>query len=418
VSVVALLIISVFVITIYRQVTDKEDALFSFSPQILSVAIGLIISLLFVERWKTLESRVNKLSEGPLDALKNIQDFVKKETEARFEYIESRAQTLSETVNSLVEKHPWLEVITKREIIVETDSCRGILRTCYSLLKENKVLHLFEYLELCSQKGISSDGSKKNTPLRGTADDFLELSYFCEVWLGDYYLSAQFLKRYIEQYPDSGHLLQHEYIRKLLRIGDLREVIRQVNNLKNRLRCTNRFYRTLLKINFFKPKSERFAWSAFNALALAEATYGNDKMAGWYLKYISSNKFYKIFQVRQLLFDLELQIQLGQFEVAKDLAESLNNVELHPFELSELSYIYAKMGDYDKASQFKDIIVSHHKEVFGNDERKVKTIIFNEINRWNSENNLNLNQKFENRTATMMREGISKQRSKDSDLER
>ena len=383
-AIVSILVLIVFFTAIYESLSGKkigENNILG-DPEIIAVVIGLIISLLFVERLRSLESRVQKLSESPVDAINKIEEYAQKAIDLKFKDVENKAQTLSANVSSLVEKHPWLEVITEREMIIDTDSCRGILRTCYSLLKEKKFLHLFEYLEHCSRKGTSKSKEKDSNSLYGTADDFYELSLFCEIWLGDYFLSSQFLKRYIEQYPESSYILMPEYIRKLIRIGDLGKAKELSNSLRKKIYGNTIYDRLMIRFKIYPSVSEKYKWQVSNILALNDATLADNKRIEKYKKESKDNKFAERFREKQLFYDIELQIQLGEFSDAESNLIELEKNKLKALDLNELSFLYSKLGDYDKASDIKERIAILHADTFGDDFRE-NTKIQIELNKNN-----------------------------------
>lgn len=368
-SIVIFLILIVFFIGLYESLTGRKIPEHSIlnNPEIISVVIGLIVSILFYERWKSLESRVEKLAGAPVDTLKSIQEFAEKEIDLKFKTMESKAQALSASVSGLVEKHPWLEVITEREMIVETDSCRGILRTCYTLLRDEKFLHLFEYLEYCSRKGTSKDQRGSGSVLRGTADDFYELSQFCEVWLGDHYLSAQFLKRFIEQYPESSNIFMPYYLRKLCRIGDLGSVQSYSQSLRKKVYGGNLYDKLLLRYGWIHPVSDRYKWLASNALILADTILCEDKWVKMYEDDTHAEKYAEKFIVTQSLYDAEVEIQAGNYTDAQKVLSGINEDTLRAEELRELSYLYSKLGEEEKAREIHERVMNLYDKGFGDD---------------------------------------------------
>lgn len=357
-SIVFLLVLTVFFVSVYESFSDNKlskESIFK-DPEIIAIIIGLIISILFFERWKSLESRVDKLSEGSVDTLKSIEEYTKSQIEQNFSMLETKAKSLKDSISGLVENHPWLEEIEERELIVETDSCRGILRTCYSLLREEKYLHLFEYLEYCSKKGTANEKWKNTGKLNGTADDFYELSIFCEIWLNDYYLSAEFIKRYIEQYPDSAYILMPHYLRKLIRIGDLGSVKTYSKYLRRKVYGDTIIEKLKLYFKLTYPVSEYYRWNSSHILLLADTLLCEDKWNRQYKKDLINQKYSKYYETEQLLYEIELEIQSGEFELAQEKLLSLHDKNLKMNQLNELSYLNSKIGNDEIAQELRENI--------------------------------------------------------------
>ena len=223
----------------------------------------------------------------------------------------------------------------------------------------------------------------KRTILRGTADDFYELSFFCEAFLGDYYLSALFLKRYLEQYPDSAHILTPTYIQKLLRIGDLGSVNVLSRRLRHRLYGNTIYNQIRIFFKLDHPMSERYEWEALNALILSDTALSEPKRISKYRKQLQENRYCILFPREQILYDIEVLIQNGEFDKARELINGVDTYEASPSELNELSFFYSKMGQYDDATSCKEMMIEKTKDYFGDESKRKyskKQVISKEAN--------------------------------------
>ncbi len=363
---VVLLIVVALITSIYAtmQAGAADSASFWRDPQIIAVAIGLILSVLFIDRWRSLESKVDNLSRDQSQKLKDIQSFAKEHTELQVGQAISKADKVSAKLASIAERHPWLEVITDRDMIVETESVRGILRTSYSLLQLGKNLHLFEFLEYCSRKGTASDPREVKLPLRGTVEDFLEIATFCEVWLGDYALSAEFLKRYIDSAGHAAYVLYPDYIRRLLRVGNLPAARDQIRLLSSIL-ARQRLHARLPIFQVVYPVSERYRWNAANALALAYSAIGNLRLAQRMVQSARTSPYAKLLPAEQSLTDSELLIGAGDFRAAEAVLSKLDMEKATVFELRDQIVLLEKLGAYELADRARFQIEAKRALAFG-----------------------------------------------------
>lgn len=365
---VIILIVVTLVTSIYEIVRSDgaNNGGFWRDPQIIAVAIGLILSVLFVDRWRSLEEKVDNLSRDQADKLKDIQSFSKEHIELQVGQIVDKAEKVSSKVSSLVERHPWLEVISERDIIVETESVRGILRTSYGLLKDKKYLHLFEYLEYNSRKGTSGDNRDSKLSLRGTADDFIEIASFCEVWLGDFALSAEFLKRYIEQAGNAGYIMYPDYIRRLMKIGNL-PLTKDYIHLLSAIVSRDRLHAMIPFFRNHQPMSERYRWYASNVLALAHSLTGDLRKAERNITAAHRSTYAHLFHTEQTLFDVEVMIGRGNFGEAVNKLDEVDELPSSIFELRDRILLLERLGAFDRAAKLRRQIEKTREKAFGDD---------------------------------------------------
>lgn len=312
-------------------------------PEVVALAVGLILTVLFVDRWRSLEAKVDSLNKEQRSRLDDIQSFSTEQIKLKVDQVVDKAEKVSATLAALSEQHPWLQVITERDIVVETESVRGILRTSYMLLKEDRPLQLYEFLEYCSRKGTLEDPRDKKLRLRGTADDFFEAASFCETWLEDYALGAQFLKRYLEQADGSAYVVYPDYVRRLLRIGSFPEAQRYTEGIE-RVLFRDRWTRRVPFLRNHTPISDRYRWHAANTLSLAHAAFGDARSALRHATEASRSPYASLFANQQLLFDAERQIYLGDIEAAKKSLAGLRSEWASSFNLRDEVMLRERLG--------------------------------------------------------------------------
>lgn len=366
---VIVLIVSALVISIYQMLssdTENTGDLFN-NPRVISIAIGFIVSILFIDRWRSLESKIDNLSRDQREKLNDIERFTNEQTELKIGQAISKADSLNAKLASIAERHPWLEVITERDIIVETDSVRGILRTSYMLLKTEKWLHLHEYLEYCARKGTNLDTREKKIPLVGTADDFFELSKFCEIWLEDFALSSEFIKRYIETSSSSPYALMPLHVKQLLRIGNIHEAKHQSSKLRKIVYGNNIYSAILRMLGLKELTSLRYKWEATNVLSVAYRTFGENILSERFHKHAQSNMYSKLFSLQQRLSNIDLNIEKGDFEQAKQDISDISTDEISTYDISELIYLLSKIGDYEGAGALRSRLIELRSTTYGDD---------------------------------------------------
>ena len=321
-SLVVILVVVALITSLYQAMAGAPESAGSLwrDPQIIAVAIGLILSVLFVDRWRSLEGKVDAIASDQSSRLKDIQQFSHDHIELKVGQVVDKAEKVSAKLASISEQHPWLEVVTDRDIILETESVRGILRSAYNLLNEDKTLHLFEYLDFCSRKGTDLDTRDKKRPLRGTADDFLEIASFCEIWLGDYALATEFLRRFIDQAGAAGYTLYPDFMRRLLRAGDLPGARVQMARLERIVR-RDQLQKLIPWLELPQPISGRYRWYACNVLAIGHAAIGREHLAERYAAEAREGGYAQRFATEQLLLDAELLIYQQRFEDAAALLD-------------------------------------------------------------------------------------------------
>jgi hypothetical protein len=336
-------------------------------PEIVAVAIGLLLSVLFIDRWRSLEGKVDGLGRDQSSRLKDIQQFTADHIKLEVGRVVDKAEKLSAKLASISEQNPWLEVVTERDIIVETESVRGILRSAYNLLGENKTLHLFEYLDFCSRKGTTLDPRERQSPLRGTADDFLEIAIFCEIWLGDYALSVEFLRRYSEQAGLSAYIMYPDLIRRLVRIGDLPAARQHMGQLERIFR-RRKFEKLLAFIDASQPMSGRYYWYACNVLALGHAALGRNHLVDRYLSEAKASPYAQRFAEEQSLIDAERFVHQHRFAEALALVGSEANGFDGGFSTAlDRIAVWERLGEFERAAELRKRIDRARKTVHGDD---------------------------------------------------
>jgi hypothetical protein len=160
------------------------------NPISLAIATGIMIFLI-VERWRNIEAEIEKVRDEQSRTLKEIRDDSEELAKSKVDQVANRAQAIEGKISDLVDKHPWVEDISKMEIIPDSPLCRVVLATAEELLATRAPLLCYEYLS--SILRTSSEIS-----LEGVADDFLDLSYFCGIALQDDYLAYRAIAKGID----------------------------------------------------------------------------------------------------------------------------------------------------------------------------------------------------------------------------
>jgi hypothetical protein len=370
-AIVALLVVVTLVVSIYETVTSSAgDESVLKNPEVVAIAVGLLLSVLFVERWRSVEGRLDKLSEEEQKRLRELDEFAKTRTDQVVGEVVSKAEKLSARLAAVADDNPWLEVLTKLDIVVETESVRGILRTSYRLLRERKDLHLYEYLEFCARKGTDLDdreddkGRPKRRPLRGTAEDFLEIASFCEIWLEDYALGVEFIRRYFDGAGAAGYIMTPELIVRLLRMGRYPEVATRAAALERRLRRDD-WHRRMPFLPAGDPVSGRFRWKASNVLALAYATFGDERRAEHFEAAARRGTYADLFDSDQALFDAEIAMNRGQFGEAKEKLETSDESDTDAAQLHEATFMFERMNDLNRAALLRKRLQEYRNHAYG-----------------------------------------------------
>lgn len=353
-SVAVILIVVALMVSLYQTVTSGGESSFLRDPQVIAVAIGLILSVLFVERWRSLEGKVDNLANDQRARLNDMERFTNERTHEAIGETVDKAEKLSAKLAVVLDDHPWLEVVTERDFIVETDSVRGILRTAYSLLREDKVLHLYEYLEYCSRKGT----------LRGTADDFLEIAGFCEVWLEDYALGTEFLRRYLETSGGASYILVPDLLMRLVRMGQFPLAAKRSAELE-RILQRDRWWRRLPFLFRRVPISERYRWSAANALAVSHAAYGQSRKREFFASEARASRYAELFPNEQRLYAAEMALHLGEFPAALATLDQVDLADESLVRRREIVFLYERLGAYDRGLPHRRLIAGSRESAHG-----------------------------------------------------
>jgi len=339
----ALLIIALvctLILSIYESVTSSENAVSGFlkEPEVIAIAVGLVITILFVERWRSMEGKLEKLTSDQLAVLKNIREFSESQIDEKVKKVTSKAESLNTSVLSLEERHPWLQVITEREFIIECEGIRGVLTTCHALLSDENFHTLYEYLEFCSKK-----------QLKGTVDDFIELADFCEIWLGDYYLASIFLSMGGSRNA-VGSLILPEILMKQIRIGDLNSAHATAKGLEKTIKKNGWF-----SFKKQRPISEKFIWRANNTISCAHAYFGDRRKYIKFHKQAQKSCLASEFQLKQLIYDIDAAISFGEFDDARSKIEVLTESS-DPAVISEVSHFFARIGDFELSTFYRNAL--------------------------------------------------------------
>ena len=367
-SVVVMLVIAIGAVSVYEAFTDTSSALsFIKNPEIVAIAIGLLVSILFVERWRSLDTKVDSISSEQQKIFKDLRESVDNELEIKLGVTIAHAETLQSQISDLVEKHPWLEAITDRDIYVETSSIRGIIRTCYSLLEEERLLHLHEYIDYHSQNGAKDDpfSEKRRGALRGTLDDYVELADFCELWLEDYYLSTEILARLAERSDRNSISALPIYLRKLIRSGMLSEAMEMGNRIRIRVFGQNVWAKLLLVLGLRTRFPETVRWRSYNSLALLSANIGRDTDCRRYEKMAQQSVCAEQFDREQKIWTAEIRNASGDAsEAARLLFEALsNNPSL--IDLNDIAFLLFRAGFTEDALLVRQRILARREGVDG-----------------------------------------------------
>jgi hypothetical protein len=366
-GVVVVLVVATLVVSIYETViASSGDQAILKNPEVVAIAVGLLLSVLFVERWRSVEGRLDKLSDEEQARLKDLETYAKTRTKQIVGETVDKADKLSAKLAAIAEDNPWLEVITKRDIIVETESIRGILRTSYTLLHDEKYLHLYEYLEYCARKGTAQDSRDSKRRLRGTPEDFLEIASFCEVWLEDYALSTEFLQRYVEGAGDGGYTLTPELIVRLLRMGKFPEAATKAATLERLLR-RDEWHKRIPFIAVNSPISGRLRWRTWNVLSLTYAVFDDDRRSQHYATVARNDPYATLFAADQRLFEAEVAVNCGDFEGALTdlLPPDGSDDDADVSYLHQLIFIYERMNRFDLAAPLRARLEKYRAQVQG-----------------------------------------------------
>ena len=360
---VVILLILLLIDSIFEVFSQNSGAgSYLRDPEVVALAVGLILTVLFVDRWRSLESKLDGLSEEQRSRLNDIHKFSTDQIQLKVDQVVDKAEKVSAKLAALSEQHPWLQVITERDIVVETESVRGILRTSYMLLKEDRPLQLYEFLEYCSRKGTLEDPRNPKLPLRGTADDFFEAACFCETWLEDYALAAQFLKRYMEQAVESAYVAYPDYVRRLLRIGSYPDAQRYAEGIE-RILFRDRWMRRIPLLRNATPVSKRYQWHAANALSLAHAAFGDARVSARYAECAEESSYASLFANQQILFNAERQIYLGEIYSAKKSLSDVNRNGATSFVLRDEMLLRERLGL--PATDLRQLLLARQMTAYG-----------------------------------------------------
>ncbi|HEY1914349.1 MAG TPA: hypothetical protein VGH27_02125 [Streptosporangiaceae bacterium] len=223
-----------------------------------------------------------------------------------------------------------------------------------TLLHDEKYPHLYEYLEYCARKGTAQDSREPKRRLRGTLEDFLEIASFCEVWLEDYALSAEFLQRYVEGTGGGGYTLAPELIVRLLRMGKFPEAATRAATLERLLR-RDEWYKRIPFIAVSNPISERLRWRTWNVLSLTYAVFDDDRRSLHYATAAQNNAYATLFAADQRLFEAEIALNCGDFNRALEKLRQPDGSDddADVLYLHELIFMYERMNRFEFAAPLR-----------------------------------------------------------------
>jgi hypothetical protein len=350
---VGVALLSVAAYRMLNEPTGAKDGIFQ-NPELLAIVIGAVVSVVFLQQINFLRSEVSTIRNQQVESIKNMQESVDRYVEKRIERTVGVAQDLDARVRSLREENPWIETVTKRDIIAETDSARGVLRTAYMLFSQRQIATLYEFLEHNLRKGGPADKRDPRSPLRGSPDDFLDLCEFCEIYLQDSYLGTEFIHHYM-RFGGAALAIQPEYVTRLLRVGrvgDAAHVSRRLERLVSHHPLIS-LVRSIF--NMRQPMSELLEWKIKNMLALQYAYEGRRKRALTMLRSAENSEQARKSKRAQALASAEVQAELGEEEaVRRNLSDAEDEGDQLLSVLYQICIILTKIGDFDRAAALKD----------------------------------------------------------------
>ena len=274
----------------------------------------------------------------------------------------SKADSLDAKVSGILERNPWLDAVTERDIIAETDSVRGIIRTAFQLLERGQVTLIYEYFEHCLSPRTTNGAENTARVLRGSLDDFLDIAGFCEIHLQDSALGAEFLAYFIRNSGNAA-AISPEYLCRLLRIGNLSEAVsaaHKLNRLINRSHFIDWYIRIVGRGTIV---TEFMRWRALNALSLCAAYTGEWRRSKSLLKRARRNRYARLYKTDQSLIAAEILTQLGEYDDATKLLPGVDEADkLTLGQLYLLGVILTKLGDSERAAQIRALLEEPHDE--------------------------------------------------------
>lgn len=324
------------------------------NPELLAIVIGAVVSVVFLQQINRLHSEVSTIRSQQVETIKNMQESVDRYVEKRIERTVGVAQDLDARVRSLREENPWIETVTKRDIIAETDSARGVLRTAYMLFAQRQIATLYEFLEHNLRKGGPADRRDHKAPLRGSPDDFLDLCEFCEIYLQDSHLGTEFIHHYM-RFGGGALAIQTEYVTRLLRVGRVNDAAHVARRLERYVSHNPLIALFRAIFNLRQPMSDILEWKIKNVLALQYAYEGRRRRALAMLRSAETSEQGMKSKRAQALSSAEVQAELGDVEVArrhlKEAADGDEGEQLLSI-IYQMCIIWTKIGDFDVAGAF------------------------------------------------------------------
>lgn len=400
-----ILIIAIALATSLVQVWtgNQDEQSFWSDPQLIAVAVGIIISVLFLDRWRALDGKVDQIFNEQNNRLSELQTFAKEHVELQVGQVIDKAEKISAKLVGINDRHPWLDVISERDMIVETDSIRGILRTAYMLLNSSQIGHLFEFLEYNSRKNTSRDTRKVKSALYGTPNDFLEVAMFCEVWLEDYALAVEYLHRFLESDRRNAYQLYPDLATRYMRLGYLNEakyLIRQVRWILFKME-----FRTFFSaLGSDQPVSKRYQWHANNVCASWADLTRQTRLANTHSKKAQDNNNGEVYDREQVIFEVERLIYKGEFEKASKKLDDRANLRMTVAEMRDQVSLHERLGEHEKGAAFREIIEIVRERTFDDDWKRIDLSTYSN-REWSREDIEELEESQEDRRRAASRDG-------------
>lgn len=209
-----------FVMTDYFAQSDSSTKDI-FANSTWAIIIVALFTFLWVGRISQLESSVSYTQKKCDDIRSELQKELKDLSETEAEKWKKEGESLAKRVDRILENHPWLDEITKRDFVVESTNCRSVYHSIIHLYESKKLSHLSEYIDYLLHPPKNSL-LKERGGLDGSLSDFQRISNFCYFYLDDEYLSHQFLIRMVDKIGRNNISCATTTLFSSIRSGDLR----------------------------------------------------------------------------------------------------------------------------------------------------------------------------------------------------
>ena len=305
-------------------VKDNGDFLsFLKDPAFIVSIFVVVFTYLIIDRWKSIEARIEKLKDDQRTTIEEINREADKKISDKVEKMIDRAETVDQKVSSLIENHPWIGLLTENNIIPDIPTCHVILDTANKLLKMENVKRALvqEYIYFWVGKRTNHKKKKdeEKVQLEGTKEDFLRLMIFCEDELKDEYLSFLVLQ---SGYSFTKTLTPY-YLRRLIDYGYIQEAKNVVTTLKNSIKIT--FLSKFIAV--FKDRyymNADYISRCLAVMALFESIKGRNKKSKQYLE--NSFRLAKKTKSTDYITCVQSEIQYynGDYDLATSTLKDIN----------------------------------------------------------------------------------------------